>query len=54
MSGAMRADGGGGGTPLVSLRGVAKAFKSGTLALENVNLDVRAAASPRCCGSSRD
>jgi NitT/TauT family transport system ATP-binding protein len=41
MSAAMRADGGGGATPLVSLRGVAKAFKSGTLALENVNLDVR-------------
>jgi NitT/TauT family transport system ATP-binding protein len=37
----MRADGGGGGAPLVSLRGVAKAFKSGTLALENLNLDIR-------------
>jgi NitT/TauT family transport system ATP-binding protein len=27
--------------PVVSLRGVGKAFKSGTVALENVNLDVR-------------
>src|SRR5580658_10129972 len=41
MGAAMRADGGGGATPLISLRGVAKAFKSGTLALENVNLDIR-------------
>jgi NitT/TauT family transport system ATP-binding protein len=37
----MRADGGGGGGPLISLRGVRKAFKSGTIALENVDLDIR-------------
>ncbi len=37
----MRSDGGGGGAPLISLRGVSKAFKSGTLALQNVNLDIR-------------
>ena len=29
------------GEPIVSLRGVSKAFKSGTVALENVNLDIR-------------
>jgi NitT/TauT family transport system ATP-binding protein len=37
----MRAEGGGGAVPLVSLRGVSKAFKSGTVALENVDLDIR-------------
>jgi NitT/TauT family transport system ATP-binding protein len=37
----MRADGGVGRAPLVSLRGVSKVFKSGTVALENVDLDVR-------------
>jgi len=37
----MRADGGGGGAPLISLQGVSKAFKSGTIALDNVNLDIR-------------
>src|ERR1700691_3702842 len=37
----MRSDGGGGGAPVVSLRGVSKAFKSGTVALENLDLDVR-------------
>jgi NitT/TauT family transport system ATP-binding protein len=31
----------GANAPLISLRGVSKAFKSGTLALENVNLDIR-------------
>ena len=36
----MRAEGGG-GVPLVSMRGVSKAFKSGTVALENVDLDIR-------------
>ncbi len=37
----MLSEGGGGGVPLVSLRGVSKAFKSGTIALENVDLDIR-------------
>ena len=37
----MRADGGAGAPPLVSLRGVSKAFKSGTLALDKVDLDIR-------------
>ena len=38
---AMRADGGVGGAPLISLRSVNKAFKSGTIALQNVDLDIR-------------
>ena len=37
----MRSDGGGALSPLVSLRGVGKAFKSGTIALEGVDLDIR-------------
>jgi NitT/TauT family transport system ATP-binding protein len=32
---------GAGGEPIVSLRGVAKSFKSGTVALHDVNLDIR-------------
>jgi NitT/TauT family transport system ATP-binding protein len=38
---AMRADGGVGGAPLISLRGVSKAFKSGTVAVQNVDIDIR-------------
>ena len=38
---AMRAEGGGGVAPLVSLRGVSKAFMSGTVALQDVDLDIR-------------
>jgi len=37
----MRADGGAGGAPLICLRGVSKAFKSGTVALHDVDLDIR-------------
>ena len=37
----MRSDGGGAVGPLVSLRGVSKAFKSGTVALQGVHLDIR-------------
>jgi NitT/TauT family transport system ATP-binding protein len=40
-SASMLAEGGSGGAPLVSLRGVSKAFKSGTVALQNVDLDIR-------------
>ena len=36
----MCADGGGVIMPLISLRGVTKAFKSGTVALESLNLDI--------------
>ena len=36
----MCADGGGVIMPLISLRGVTKAFKSGTVALEQLNLDI--------------
>jgi NitT/TauT family transport system ATP-binding protein len=36
----MCADGGGVNMPLISLRGVTKAFKSGTVALESLNLDI--------------
>ena len=51
----IRADGG--GAPLVSLRGVGKAFKSGTVALKDVDLDIRdgeflSLLGPSGCGKS--
>ena len=51
----IRADGG--GAPLVSLRGVGKAFKSGTVALKDVDLEIRdgeflSLLGPSGCGKS--
>ncbi len=41
MRALISADGGGGHMPLITLRGVTKSFKSGTVALQNLDIDVR-------------